>query len=130
MVLVIVTDAQPVAALKRLFSRVGFLFCCTYVRLLIKYYGDLGRGYTPDGDQMNTGVTTNKNALGIILLVVRLGTVWRISSLLRTKNGANRARQLFAETVLLAFEISLLGMADCKTCISCFMLGSGSHGRY
>jgi exopolysaccharide production protein ExoQ len=70
-------------------------------------------------------VTTNKNSLGIILLVVSLGTVWRIFSLLRTKDAPNRRRHLAAQYILLAFGISLLGMADCKTCISCFILGSG-----
>ena len=38
MVLVIATDGQPIAAFRRLFSRVGFLLLPTSV-LLIKYYG-------------------------------------------------------------------------------------------
>ncbi len=46
MVLVIVTDGHPVAALRRLISRVGFLLLPASV-LLIRYYGDLGRGYDP-----------------------------------------------------------------------------------
>jgi exopolysaccharide production protein ExoQ len=124
MVLIIVTDGQPVAALKRLLSRVGFLLLPTSV-LLIKYYDNLGRGYSPDGDPMNTGVTTNKNSLGIILLVVSLGTVWQLLILLRERNQPNRRRHLLAQGTLLAFGISLLAMADCKTCISCFILGSG-----
>jgi exopolysaccharide production protein ExoQ len=123
MVLIVVTDGQPVAALRRLLSRVGFLLLPTSV-LLIKYYGDLGRGYTPDGEPMNTGVTTNKNMLGIILLVVSLGTVWRVLGLLRAKTEPNRGRHLLAQGALLAFAIWLLGLADCKTCISCFTLGS------
>ena len=123
MVLIVVTDGQPVAALRRLLSRVGFVLLPTSV-LLIKYYGELGRGYTPDGDSMNTGVTTNKNMLGIILLVISLGTVWRILSLLRAKSEPSRGRHLAAQGALLAFGIWLLGLADCKTCISCFTLGS------
>ena len=122
MVLVIVTDGELVAALKRLLSRVGFLLLPTSL-LLIKYYGYLGRGYTPDGDPMNTGVTTNKNTLGVVLLIVSLGTVWRVLSLLRAKSAPNRGRHLMAQGALLGFGIWLLGLADCKTCISCFMLG-------
>ena len=72
---------------------------------------------------MNTGVTTNKNTLGVVLLVISLGTLWRVLSLLRAKSEPNRGRQLMAQGALLAFGISLLGMADCKTCISCFLLG-------
>lgn len=123
MVLIVVTDAHPVAALRRLLSRVGFLLLPASV-LLIKYYGDLGRGYTPDGQLMNTGVTTNKNSLGIMLLVVSLGTVWRVFGLLRGKNEPDRGRHLIAQTTLLAFGIWLLSLADCKTCISCFILGT------
>ena len=67
MVLIVVTDAEPVAALRRLFSRVGFILLPISV-VLIKYYGDLGRGYDPDGRPMNTGVTTNKNTLGVITI--------------------------------------------------------------
>jgi exopolysaccharide production protein ExoQ len=124
MVLVIATDAKPVDALKRLFSRVGFLLFPASI-LIIKYYPYLGQEYTPDGVQSNTGVTTNKNSLGVILLIISLGTVWRILSLLRATNQPDRRRHLISQAVLLAFELSLLEMADCKTCISCFLLGAG-----
>src|SRR5450755_1007130 len=84
MVLIIVTDPQPRAALERLFSRLGFLLLPTSV-LFIKYYGQLGRGYTADGEPMNTGVTTNKNILGVTLLVISLGTLWHVLTLLRER---------------------------------------------
>src|SRR5258708_8440955 len=53
MVLVVVTDVNPGAALGRLFSRIGFLLFPTSV-LFIKYYGDLGRRYRPVGAAVNT----------------------------------------------------------------------------
>jgi O-antigen ligase len=124
MVLIIVTDAQPVAALRRLISRVGFLLLPASV-LFIKYYGDLGRGYTPDGGQMNVGVATNKNSLGLIVLVVSLVTLWNVRSLLIHKEEPNRGRRLVAQGTLLAFALALFGMADCSTCIACFILGAG-----
>ena len=43
MVLVIVTDAQPIAALRRLYSRIGFILL-PFSIVLIRYT-DLGRGY-------------------------------------------------------------------------------------
>jgi exopolysaccharide production protein ExoQ len=125
MVLVIVTDRQPVAALRRLFSRVGFLLLPTSV-LLIRYYGDLGRAYAPPvGDLMNTGVTTHKNLLGITVLVISLGTLWHVLSLLHTKSQPSRGRHLLAQATLLAISIALFGMADCSTAIACFVLGGG-----
>ena len=123
MVLILVTDADPAAALRRLFSRVGFVLFPTSI-LFIKYYNDLGRGYGPGGEQMNTGVTTNKNALGVILLVVSLGTVWRVLALLRDKTLPDRGRYLFAQLALLGFEIWLFVMADSVTSSVCFILGT------
>jgi exopolysaccharide production protein ExoQ len=123
MVLILVTEVDPPAALERLFSRIGFVLFPTSV-LFIKYYDYLGRGYGPGGEQMNTGVTTNKNALGVILLVVSLGTVWRVLTLLRDKTLPNRGRHLFAQLTLLGFEISLLLMANSVTSSVCFILGT------
>jgi|SRR5215472_643713 len=123
MAFIVVTDAQPVAALKRLFSRVGFVLLPTSV-LLIRYYGDLGRGYDPDGRPMNTGVTTNKNMLGVITLVIALGALWRFLNTFRAKRQANRARHLLAQGTLLAFGVSLLVLADSATSIACFTLGT------
>ena len=122
MVLVIVTDGKPVAALTRFISRVGFLLLPTSV-LFIKYYGELGRGYTVDGLQMNTGVTTNKNTLGLIVLVVLLGALWNVRALLADKNKPDRGRRLVAQGSLLAFGLALFEMADSATCIACFLLG-------
>jgi len=124
MVLVIVTDGQPVAALRRLFTRTGFLLLPTSL-LFIKYYPELGRGFTADGDPMNTGVTTNKNTLGVTLLVISLGIFWRFLSLMREKSDPDRGRHLAAQGVLLAFGVWLLGISDSKTAISCFALGAG-----
>jgi exopolysaccharide production protein ExoQ len=124
MCLVIVTDPQPVVALKRVISRVGFVLLPVSV-LLIKYYGDLGRGYTPDGMPMNTGVTTFKNELGVTVLVISLFTVWHAMNLLRGKNLPNRGRHLLAQGVLLAFGVALFVMADSQTSIASFILGCG-----
>jgi exopolysaccharide production protein ExoQ len=123
MVLVIVTEPRLPDALGRLFSRVGFLLFPASV-LLIKYYEDLGRGYSPDGMQANTGVCTNKNMLGVILLVVSLGVVWRIVALLRGKTEHNRRRHLWAQGALLAFSVALFEMADSATSLFCFLLGT------
>jgi O-antigen ligase len=122
MVLVITTDPQPRFALERIFSRTGFLLLPASV-LLIKYYGDLGVVYTPVGEPMNTGVTTNKNMLGVVLLVLSLGTLWHITTLMRARGQPNRARHLLAQIVLLAFGIALLQMANSATSTACFALG-------
>lgn len=122
--LIIVTDRDPFSALKQLFSRVGFvLLPCSL--LLIKYFGNLGRQYTPDGLMVNTGVTTNKNTLGVVLLVICLGTLWHFITIWRDKELPDRKRHLWAQGVLLAFGLLLLKMADSATSLACFGLGGG-----
>jgi exopolysaccharide production protein ExoQ len=123
MVLVLVTDAEPVPALKRLFSRVGFILFPASV-LLIRYYGDLGRGYDPDGRPMNTGVTTNKNTLGVITFIIALGALWAFLTFLRAKGQPDRGRHLLAQSILLAFGVALLVLADSATSVACFALGA------
>lgn len=124
MVLVIVTEPQLSDALCRLFSRVGFLLFPTSV-LLIKYYADLGREYDSFGGEHNAGVSTGKNMLGVMLLVISLGTLWRVITLMRARGQPNRGRHLLAQGVLLTFGIVLLAMADSATSIACFILGGG-----
>lgn len=125
MVLVVVSDAQPTAALRRFFSRLGFVLLPLSV-LFIRFYPDLGRGYSPWGNTVeNTGVTTNKNSLGALALVLSLGTLWQVLRLIRDRNQPHRARRLLAQCTLLAFGIHLLFTAHSATSGASFTLGAG-----
>ena len=73
MVLIILTDGQPIRALRRLYSRVGFILFPFSV-LLIRY-SDLGRAFQDDGTPQNVGVTANKNELGLTVFVISLGAL-------------------------------------------------------
>ena len=121
MVLVLVTDGDLVANLRRLYSRLGFILL-PFSIILIRYT-DLGRGYDPDGLPMNTGVTTNKNSLGLIVFLISLGALWNVRTLLREKRDPTRTRRLIAQTTLLGFGILMLHMARSATSIACFILG-------
>jgi len=123
MVLIIATDAQPVATIKYLVSRVGFLLFPTSV-LFIKYYGDLGRAYTADGLLVNIGVATDKNMLGLTVLIVSLVAFWDVRSLLIHRDEPNRGRHLVAQGSLLALGLWLFLLANSSTCKACFVLGS------
>jgi exopolysaccharide production protein ExoQ len=122
MAMILATEAQPDAALGRFFSRVGFVLLPTSV-LLITYYPSLGRSYEP-GLQMNTGVTTNKNGLGVLTFVLALGALWQVLRILRDRRP-NRARHLLAQGGLLSVCIALLFMAHSATSGACFALGAG-----
>lgn len=123
MALVVLTDPDPLAALKKLLSRAGLLLLPTSL-LFIRYYGELGRGYDPDGIPMNTGVTTNKNTLGAITFLLSLGALWEVVTLLRESGTPRRARRLWAQSALLAIGMTVLFLAQSATSQVCFLLGA------
>jgi exopolysaccharide production protein ExoQ len=123
MMFIVVTDAHPTAALRKLYSRVGFILLPLSVALI--RYTTLGREFGgPGGDPTNTGVTTNKNSLGLIVFVISLGALWNVRGLLLDKKAPNRTRRLIAQFTLLAFGIILLQEAHSATSIFCFVLGA------
>jgi exopolysaccharide production protein ExoQ len=124
MVIIVVTDAQPLAALKRFFSRTGFILLPASL-LLIKYFPDLGRSYDPwFGHVSQTGVTPGKNALGVITLVLSLAAAWQVITLLRYPKMPCRRRHLLAQGTLLAFGVALLTTANSATSLACFIVGT------
>src|ERR1039458_1398450 len=122
MVLVVLTEVDPTAALRRIFSRVGFILLPASI-LLIKY-SDLGHQIDKWGNYTNIGVTTNKNTLGMITFVLLLGTVWALCTILRAGRTPNRKRHLLAQGTLLAFGVAVLFMAHSATSGACFTLGT------
>ncbi len=124
MVLVVLTDAEPTVAFKRLLTRVGFVVLPLSV-LFIKYYPSLGRTFTPLGFPMYSGVAMQKNTLGVICLVFGLGFLWRFRALYRDRNVARRTQLLIAYGTILAMALWLLRMSNSMTSISCFGMAGG-----
>jgi exopolysaccharide production protein ExoQ len=122
MVLVVLTDSEPEAALKQLLARVGFLLVPLSV-LFIKYYPDLGRGYNPwTWVPTYCGVTTNKNELGMICLIFGLASLWRVLDAYRDRDAMERTRWLMAHGAILAMVFWLLWMANSMTSLLCLIL--------
>lgn len=122
MVLIVLTDRDRYAAIKRVLTRTGFLLIPVSV-LFIKFYPALGRGYaqwfwTP----YYIGVTTNKNELGRISLLFGLGFLWRFLTALRNPQRSVRNKQLLAFGACLAMVFWLFWMAHSMTSLSCFLL--------
>jgi O-antigen ligase len=125
MVLIVVTDEQPITALKRLLSRVGLVLLPASV-LLIKYYPMMSSSWDPWGtERLYTGVSTNKNMLGNLVFVLSLGAIWQILTLRKERKSSTRTHRLWAQFILLGFGIKLLYTAHSATSIACFILGSG-----
>jgi exopolysaccharide production protein ExoQ len=123
MVLVILTDGQPIAALRRVYSRVGFIIFPFSVMLI--RYSNLGVEYDETLAPTNIGTTLNKNTLGLIVFAISLGVLWNVRSLIIHKDEPDRGRRLVAQCTLLAFGIALFQMAHSATSVLCFVLGAG-----
>ena len=112
MALIVLTDADPIAALKRLLARVGFVLVPASV-LLIKYYPALGRIYNIwTWEPMFVGVTDHKNTLGMVCMVVGLGFEWRFLQAYRDRKDPRRTRQLIVYAVMLGMMVWIFVQAN------------------
>jgi O-antigen ligase len=131
MVLVVLSDRDPAAALK-LPSRVGFLLIPLSV-MLMKYFPDMARGFNDiTGEPEYTGVATSKNGLGMVCMIFGLGSVWQFMEA-RQGNAARRGPML-AHGIVVALAIWLFLWAHSMTAMLCFATGVAflvltAHGR-
>ena len=123
MVFLVLSEAEPLAALKRLLAWTGFLLIPLSI-LFIKYYPDLGRGYnrwtwTP----YYTGVSFGKNGLGYVCFVFGLAALWRLLDGLRRTERSSLRRLVLVQGTVLAMTSWLFWKADSATSLACFLLG-------
>jgi len=124
MILIVLSDKEPLTAIKRLLARSAYVLIPLSI-LFIKYYPLLGTAYGPwGGPRMNTGVTNNKNTLGVICLCFGLGALWRFLSVYHDREDKTRTRRLVVQSVILAMVFWLLWVANSMTSISCFIMAS------
>ncbi len=125
MVLIVLTDPDRSSAVKRLLARAGFLLVPLSI-LFIKYYPDLGRGYSASTwTPVYNGVTMGKNLLGMICLIFGLASTWRFLQAFRGGEGTHRAGPLIAHGAILAMVLWLFLKANSVTSLSCFLLAGG-----
>src|SRR5262249_49548974 len=136
MVLIVLTEASPTAAVKRLFARLAFVLLPLSI-LLIRYYPSLGRGYHQyTWETFYGGVATGKNSLGYICLVLGLASVWRVVETRRWRwspamgetglsPGAlaqTRRRILLAHGLVLTIALWLFRLSDSVTPLVCCLV--------
>jgi O-antigen ligase len=124
MVLVILTDGDPVGAVKRFFSRVAFILSPMSVLLIVGFpqYGTLYNKSA--GAVFYNGVTTQKNELGLICLVCGLGSLWSWIDAYENHGQRHRGRQLIAQSVSLLLALCLIKVCDSMTSFSCFVISA------
>lgn len=123
MVLIILTEAYPVEAIKTVIKRCFFVLVPLSV-VLIKYYSHLGRIYHRySGELMVTGVTTNKNGLGILCTVCCLALFWMMFTLWINNKISSDKKSFLSQLSIFAISLWLLIIANSMTSLSCFIVG-------
>lgn len=125
MVMIVLTDPEPLAAVKRVLARTSLLLVPLSI-LVIKYFPDIGVHYIAgDGRRFVNGLTTDKNALGATSMLFGIGCVWRFLAAYRDREGTHRTRHLIVHGTLLAMVIWLFTKANSVTSVLCFVMASG-----
>ncbi len=121
MVLIVLTDPDWIAAVRRLFIRIGFVAAPLSI-LFIRYFPQLGRGFSRGGNPTWTGVATDKNALGMLSLLIGLASIFRFLQLRGKKKGTVSKGQFIALGSLIVMTVYLLWEANSATAFACFFL--------
>jgi exopolysaccharide production protein ExoQ len=116
MVLIILSELDPLAALKRLLTRLGFLLFPLSI-LFIKYYPHLGRLLNKSWWLEATGVATQKNELGLDCMMYGVFFLWMLVSVYREQKDPSRRRRLLAYGTIIAMIIWLLDQCNSTTSI-------------
>jgi exopolysaccharide production protein ExoQ len=124
MILIIITDPHWEAALKWLFTRIAFVLVPLSV-VIIKFFPQYGRSYSPNGVQMWTGVCTDKNGLGAICMVFGTALLWQMLPVSSVRQARQlRSRELIAKGAAFAMTLYLIWVVDAKTALTCFLLAN------
>lgn len=122
-ILIVLSEADPVSAIKSVLFRCSAFLIPTSV-LLVKYYPDLGRGFNNwILAYTYCGVTTDKNTLGMTLFACSMGLSWSLLDL--WKERFEQKKVVCAHLLLLGMSLWLYVKANCATSLACTTLGVG-----
>jgi exopolysaccharide production protein ExoQ len=124
MVLVILAELDPFAALTRIMTRMGF-FLFPLSILFIRFYPDLGRRPTNSWTQEPVGVTQQKNELGIMCMIYGIFFLWMLLSVYREGKRPGRWRRMLAYGTIIATSAYLLNLCNSTTSIVGFASSAG-----
>lgn len=123
MVLIVLSENAPTEAIKTLVKRCAYLLIPLSI-VLYKYYPALGRAYgRHSGGLFVTGVTTNKNSLGVLCAISGIILFWNLLLMRGNKSISLNKQKGLAQIVILAMTIWLLWIANSATSNICFVLG-------
>jgi len=121
MAAVLITEPDPVEAIRSVFRRAAYLLIPLSI-LLIKYFPTMGVLYTRLGGLIWTGVALMKNGLAHLCLVMTMFLIWELT---RSKAKMNVSR-IFYDVIVLMMGLWLLrgtGSSYSSAAIGCLILG-------
>jgi exopolysaccharide production protein ExoQ len=124
--LVILTEANPQQALRAVVLRCAYIFIPLSV-VFVRYFPELGRRYaTHSGNMEATGVTFQKNSLGVLIvicsLVIILDWIERSQAKVPLHTWIDRWLR-YLPIIYLSIGAYLLRLCDSKTSIAALILG-------
>jgi O-antigen ligase len=123
MALVVLTDRNPIEAVRRLFKHATFVLVPMSI-LFIKYFPEYGRGFDQwTGEGFNRGVTLNKNELGYGCMIFGLFFFWNTLSALKIEDRKKKRSELLLNVGFLASIWWLLSRANSATSLSAMLVG-------
>jgi O-antigen ligase len=115
---VIATEKDRLQAMRAVFLRCAYVLIPLSV-VFIKYFPEYSRAYTIAGDITITGVTTQKNSLGEIVLVFTIFIVWDYLETRRKATSSRRNQFPWDRIALLVMGAYLLQISQSKTALLC-----------
>ena len=122
--LVIVTDTNPIAAIKAVFVRCAFVIF-TFSVMTIKYFPEISRDYNRHSGLAEIhGICDQKNSLGEAVMVFGLVLLWQLLDYGGNKPRAYLRTPALQWVIALAMGVWLLRQCDSKTSIIGFIVGA------
>ena len=124
MALIVLTEPNPKEAVIRLMKRCAYVVVPVSI-LFIKYYPELGRAFEPwSGLGINTGITTDKNALGADCLILGFFFFWYLLQTWKTERGTRRRNELWLIAGFLIGIWWLFSQAHSATSLTSLFIGA------
>jgi exopolysaccharide production protein ExoQ len=125
MVLIVLTEPDPLEALIRLLKRCAYVWVPVSI-LFIRYYPALGRTFSPwTGGAANCGISAGKNGLGFICLVLGFFFFWHFLQVRQREKSPARRNEIILCLAFLASIFWLLHLAQSSTSLACLLIAIG-----
>jgi len=123
MALIVLTEPDPDEALTRLMKRCAYIVVPVSI-LFIKYYPQLGRGFSPWGGPESGGIAAGKNFLGADCLILGFFFFWYLLQIWQSERSTWRRNELRLIAGFLIGIWWLFSQAHSATALTSLFIGA------